>query len=261
MTELELRTAVVATIKSWHGAKKGSNIHKKIIDTYNSQSPLPRNIKMTYNLAWCAATVSASFIANNLADIMPTECSCNMMITLCQQKGIWVENDAYIPKIGDVIFYDFDDSGVGDCTGIADHVGIVTKVQNNKIYVEEGNKSNAVGERILPVNGRYIRGFATPDYASKAEKTIPISKPISNQKGGTCMIELNELKKGSKGNQVKTLQILLNAKLEKVKGYVKLLVDGDFQSKTEAAVKLYQKIYGLYVDGIVFEKTWNSLLK
>ena len=256
MTELELRNAVVNTIKSWHGAKMGSETHKKIIDTYNSQSSLPRGVKMTYTYSWCAATVSAAFITCNLTDIMPLECSCNEMIKLCNQKGIWIEDDAYIPKIGDVIFYDWDDSGKGDCKGQAEHVGIVIDVKSNKIYVEEGNKNNAVGEKVLAINGRYIRGFATPDYASKADKSTPISKPISNQNGGTCMIELNELKKGSKGNQVKTLQRLLNAV-----NSANLYIDGSFGDKTLQAVKAYQKKKGLYVDGIVGVKTWNSLLK
>lgn len=260
--EKQLRMKVANTIKGWHGAKMGSDIHKKIIDTYNSQISLPRGFKMTYSAPWCAATVSSAFLANNLADIMPTECSCNEMIILCQQQGIWVENDAYVPKVGDVIFYDLDDTGKGDNTGQADHVGLVTDVVGKTIHVEEGNKSKAVGERLLKINGRYIRGYAVPNYASKADsESEPITLSTTVSKGGTCMIELNELKKGSKSNQVKNLQILLNAKLEKVKGYVKLLVDGDFQSKTEAAVRLYQKLYGLYIDGIVFEKTWTSLLK
>ena len=260
MTEKESRMMVANTIKGWHGAKKGSTTHKRIIDLYNSYYLLPRGAKMSYSAPFCAATLSAAFIVCNLTDIMPVECSCNEMIKLCKQKGIWIEDDAYIPQIGDVIFYDWDDAGNGDCTGQADHVGLVTDVVGKIIHVEEGNKNNAVGERLIAINGRYIRGYATPDYASKAD-SVTETNNINTSKGETCMIELYELKKGSKGNQVKTLQILLNAKLEKVKGYVKLLVDGDFQTKTEAAVKIYQKMMGLYVDGVVFDKTWTSLLK
>lgn len=39
----------------------------------------------------------------------------------------------------------------------------------------------------------------------------------------------------------------------------KLIVDGDFSWRTEAAVKLYQKQHGLRVDGIVGVETWKSL--
>jgi peptidoglycan hydrolase-like protein with peptidoglycan-binding domain len=38
-----------------------------------------------------------------------------------------------------------------------------------------------------------------------------------------------------------------------------LRIDGDFASKTETAVKLYQKHHALRIDGIVDAKTWASL--
>ena len=37
-------------------------------------------------------------------------------------------------------------------------------------------------------------------------------------------------------------------------------VDGDFGSRTEAAIKLFQKRHGLEQDGIVGPKTWRQLL-
>src|SRR5690606_28497697 len=38
-------------------------------------------------------------------------------------------------------------------------------------------------------------------------------------------------------------------------------IDGIFGAKTEAAVKAYQKRYGLVVDGVVGQKTWGQLAK
>ena len=58
---------------------------------------------------------------------------------------------------------------------------------------------------------------------------------------------------GSKGSDVKTLQELLNQN-----GY-SLDTDGVFGSKTQAAVKDYQKKSGLSVDGIVGKNTWGAL--
>ncbi len=58
---------------------------------------------------------------------------------------------------------------------------------------------------------------------------------------------------GSSGNDVKTLQEYLNNN-----GY-NLTVDGQFGSKTQAAVRDYQKNNGLSVDGIVGTNTWGSL--
>jgi peptidoglycan hydrolase-like protein with peptidoglycan-binding domain len=68
-------------------------------------------------------------------------------------------------------------------------------------------------------------------------------------------IELSVLRKGNKGEQVKTLQRLLNAFGEN------LAVDGSFGSLTQAALKSYQKKNNLQVDGICGEKSWESLLK
>lgn len=168
MTENELREKVVNTAIKYLGCKESDGSHKKIIDIYNEHKPLARGYKVTYKDAWCATFVSAVSILCELTDIMPTECSCGAMITLYQKLGKWVENDAYVPKIGDILMYDWDDNGVGDNTGAPDHVGIVTKVSGTTITVIEGNKSDAVAYRTMTVNGKYIRGYCTPDYASKA---------------------------------------------------------------------------------------------
>ena len=68
-------------------------------------------------------------------------------------------------------------------------------------------------------------------------------------------IELSVLQRGSKGEQVKTLQRLLNAFGSK------LTVDGSFGGLTQSALKDYQKANTLEVDGICGEKSWESLLK
>ena len=101
-------------------------------------------------------------------DIIPTECGCDEMIKLFKKLNSWVENDSYIPKPGDIIFYDWQDNGIGDNIGAADHVGIVENVINNVIVVIEGNKNNAVERREIQINGRYIRGFGVPKYTSAA---------------------------------------------------------------------------------------------
>ena len=102
------------------------------------------------------------------------------MVELFRALGEWQESDSRTPSPGDVIFYDWDDSGAGDCTGWPDHVGIVEGVDGGKITVIEGNKNNAVGRRVLAVDGRYIRGYGVPRYeeesgedaAGSAAKTV-----------------------------------------------------------------------------------------
>lgn len=168
MTEKELRQKPVDYLAQYVGIKEGSVEHKAILAVLNN-SGLCKRYKMTVNDAWCATAVSAAYIASRLADIFPcVECSCGNMIELARKAGIWVENDAYVPKTGDAILYDWGDSGKGDCTGWPDHVGLVASVSGNTIRVIEGNMSNTVGYRNLAVNGRYIRGFITPKFSTKA---------------------------------------------------------------------------------------------
>ncbi len=181
MTEQELRNKVVQTARSYLGSKEADGSHRKIIDGYNAHKPLARGYLVKYTDAWCATFVSFVGIVCGLTDIMPTECGCGAMIDLYKKKGRWQENDAYRPQPADVIMYDWDDNGAGDCTGYPEHVGIVEAVDGNTITVIEGNMSDKVGERKLQVNGRYIRGYCLPDYAGKAG-----SVPSGNHSSGSA---------------------------------------------------------------------------
>ncbi len=162
------RGEIVQAATSWEGRKESDGSHKIIIDIYNGHSPLARGYRVKYTDPWCAAFASAVAISAGYTDIIPTECSCAKMIELFQALGRWVEDDTYVPQPGDYIFYDWQDSGEGDNVGCPDHVGIVTMLTGNSLRVIEGNKDNAVGYRDMEVNGKYIRGYGVPDYASKA---------------------------------------------------------------------------------------------
>jgi lysozyme len=108
---------------------------------------------------------------------MPTECGCPGMVRLYQEIGRWAEDDAYIPSPGDVIFYDWQDTGYGDNAGQPDHVGIVTACDGQTMTIIEGNCDNAVKTRSLAVNARFIRGYGVPDFASKADDAEPQPEP------------------------------------------------------------------------------------
>jgi len=171
MTENQLRQKAADTINAWVGAVKGSAKHLDILDTYNSYRPLARGYKVQVKDAYCAATVSAAYIRAGIAGDTGTECGVEEFVKAAQKRGIWVENDAHIPRIGDACVYDWDDSGVGDCIGYADHIGIVTEVRDGTFVVTEGNMSGGkVGKRTMAVNGRYIRGFICPDFGAIARK-------------------------------------------------------------------------------------------
>ena len=107
------RQNFVNTAASFIGCKEADGSHRQIIDIYNAHKPLARGYAVKYTDAWCATFVSAMAIKCGLTDIIPTECGCGQMIRLFQKLGEWQENDAYTPQPGDVIFYDWQDSGVG----------------------------------------------------------------------------------------------------------------------------------------------------
>ena len=238
------REKVVATAKSYVGCKESNGSHKKIIDLYNSHKPLARGYKVKYTDQWCATFVSAVSIACGLTDIMPTECSCSKMIELYKKLGCWKEADNYVPSPGDLIMYDWEDSGSGDNTGQPNHVGIVASVEGTSIIVIEGNKSEAVAYRAMTVNGKYIRGYCVPNYA----KIAPVAAVTH------VNVKVPSLRQKSTGGAVKALQAILTAAGHST------VVDGSFGPATEKSVKAYQKARGLTVDGVCGEQTWTSLL-
>ena len=172
---------ILDVARGWLGCKESNGTHKKIIDVYNAHKPLARGYKVKYTDSWCATFVSACAIKVGYTDIIPLECSCNQMINGFKKIGRWCEDDAHVPSPGDVIFYDWQDKGVGDNKGSSDHVGIVEKVEGNIITVIEGNKSDAVGRRKLQVNGRYIRGYGLPKYDAKVTNTSAAPAPSKPQ--------------------------------------------------------------------------------
>lgn len=65
---------------------------------------------------------------------------------------------------------------------------------------------------------------------------------------------MKTLKKGSKGEEVKQLQTMLNAL-----GYDCGVADGSFGANTDKAVRAFQQKEGLLIDGIVGKQTWTLL--
>ena len=164
--EKKQRAKIIKTARSYLGAQQGSAKHKKIIDTFNKVKP--DGWPMTYTAFWCAASVSAwsieTFGKDKAKKYFPLSANCETIIKKAKSMKIWKESDAYTPEPGDWILYDWDDNGKGDNKGGPDHVGLVEEVKGKAIRVIEGNKNKAVGQRVINLNGRYIRGFVIPKY-------------------------------------------------------------------------------------------------
>ena len=67
------------------------------------------------------------------------------------------------------------------------------------------------------------------------------------------------LRTGSSGSAVEQLQFWLNTISQYVSSIPSVTVDGRFGSRTAAAVRAFQRRYGLTVDGVVGEATWNAV--
>ena len=279
MTEKQLRSNVVSVMKGWLGWSEANGKFKRIIDIYNDYKPLARDYKVKYTDAWCATAVSAAFIKAGLTDIGFTECSCNRMITLYKAKGRWEERDSYVPKIGDIIMYDWQDNGVGDNVGSADHVGLVTAINGTNLTVIEGNKNEAVAYRSININGKYIRGYCLPDYASKADKAVETISTSTYSKEVFIRdvqkafgITVDGLAGPETINSTITLSAVLNRKHEVIRAVQRRLaalgytsvgkIDGIAGVKFTQAVKEFQKKNGCIVDGEITArgKTWKKLL-
>ena len=152
MTERE-NVAYVA--RACLGTAEGSARHKTIVDIFNMYYKGGYMLKITD--AWCAAFVSAVYIAAGLPDRIPIECSCGRMWEKGSKKELTRDRE-YEPKVGDIIFYDF------ARIGITNHVGIVSDILDGKrIRVIEGNHNDIVGYRNIPRDYLYTFGYIAPN--------------------------------------------------------------------------------------------------
>lgn len=169
--ERELREQIVATAESWLDTAEGSRQHREILEIYNSHEPLAQGYEVKEEDNWCATFASAVAIQCDATGIVPTECGCQRQIGLWQEIGRWEEDDNYLPLPGDYIYYAWDeDFTFGDCTGWADHVGIVVGTAGPLIKVIEGNRDDSVTYRIILRGNWQIRGYGLPDYYALSEQ-------------------------------------------------------------------------------------------
>ena len=219
------------------------------------------NISGFYNgkkngFAWCDVFVDWCFVqAYGVENAKKLLCQPNKSLGAgCKYSMQYYKNKGQLkssPKIGDQIFFK-------NSSGEISHTGLVVNVDKTYVYTIEGNTSTVSGVvangggvcgKKYKLNYSRIAGYGRPQYDA--------SQVIENTaEGGVCTMELDVLKKGSKGNSVRALQILLNGN-----NYSCGLVDGDFGTGTYNAVVQFQKANKLEADGIVGAKTWNKLLK
>ena len=240
----------VGQMQAWIGRNEYDGSHKPIIDIYNAHKPLARGYKVKYTDQWCDTCISACFINLNAVDaIGGTECGVEEHVKLFKNAGIWIEDGTITPVPGDIIVFNWDDTTQPN-DGYSDHIGIVEKVSGSTITTIEGNYHDAVARRQIPVGYGQVRGYARPKYAAsstpvetKPAKTETVAAPKSH----------STIRRGSKGEDVKTLQKMLNQLGSN------LAIDGDFGYKTYAAFTYFQHKNGLKVDGVCGPLSWAKL--
>ena len=114
---MEQRLEYALTAARWLGTREGSAEHRRILEVYNSIRPLPRGYAVKESDAWCAAFVSAAAVMAGVAHLLPLECSCVRIVEQAMDMGIWQERDDYVPKIGELVLYNWDARGSGDVNG------------------------------------------------------------------------------------------------------------------------------------------------
>ena len=115
---------------------------------------------------WCACFVS--WCANECgyldAGVIPRTAGCISGSNWFKDRGLWQDN-SYEPRPGDIIYFDWDEKGSsGPQDGLADHVGIVERVENGMVYTVEGNSGDSCRENRYAIGHYEIYGYGTPAY-------------------------------------------------------------------------------------------------
>ena len=112
-----------------------------------------------YRVEWCAIFVS--WVADQCgyldAGVLPKTAGVRPYVDWFKERGQWQGRD-FEPTPGDIVFFDWESDG------LADHVGIVEKVENGLVYTVEGNTGDRCAERRYTLGAVSIYGYGLPLY-------------------------------------------------------------------------------------------------
>ena len=149
------------------------------------------------------------------------------------------EAAGYLPKCGDLIFYDFTGTNQN-----WNHVGLVLYVENDMVYSIEGNINKCTSIRRHYLSDATIRGYGIPKYRDSDPNAFCMLKyPVPQR----------TIKLGDGGEDVKWLQCALVHL-----GYP-APADGYFGTNTQRLLKRLQANNGLQQDGICGSVTRSAV--
>jgi len=214
---------------------------------------------MDVGAAWCAAFVcwcfqkaygvsNAKGLLGGNFDDYTVACA-----QLYKNKNAYHKRGTCTPKPGWQIFFT---NGTRIC-----HTGLVYKVANGVVYTVEGNTS--AGSQVIPNGGAVckksyaltnsrIDGYGAPLYGGKKYGATSTAKKTTAT--ASSSVPKPTLRTGSSGDSVVKLQTCLNKIVN-----TNLNKDGAFGAKTKAALEKFQSKYGLKVDGIYGQKSYEKL--
>jgi hypothetical protein len=223
---------VLNVAKSQLGYIEGKNNHTKYGAWYGID-----------NAPWCAMFVSWCFCeaGQPLPPIQSPKgyAYCPSGVNYFKKIGQYHKT----PKVGDIVFFDWQ----GD--GVADHTGLVLEIKNSHLITIEGNTSihnQSNGGQVMK-RSRMLHnccGFGRPNYDEPSK--------VNGQHlfDGTY---LRLRTPNMEGEKIRLIQLEL-----KRHGYL-IDADGMFGNQTHAAVRKFQEAKHLEDDGIIGMQTWEEL--
>lgn len=152
----------IANCEKYLGCKESNGSHRKIIDIFNSSKL--KTFSVSYSDAWCAAFISAMAVETGMDKLIPISANCDEMYKKGTIMGISIPKSSWIPKVGDIIFYDW------NVNGELDHVGAVKSIDGSGITVIEGNKNDSVAYRNINYKNGTITKILRPRYETETVK-------------------------------------------------------------------------------------------
>ncbi|MCD8085450.1 MAG: peptidoglycan-binding protein [Clostridiales bacterium] len=163
-------------------------------------------------------------ITNGIDSAVKTECDCSSLVRACVKYALGTDPGNFTTLTEAATLAD---------TGLFEEKTAYTSQTATPVYNGDVLVTKTKGHTVIVVSGN------------------PRSTTTTTTEEAH---DMDTLRNGDTGQQVTVLQKLLNQMGSS------LTEDGDFGSKTEAAVKSYQKKQGLTQDGICGPKTWAAIL-
>ncbi|MBR3835761.1 MAG: CHAP domain-containing protein [Clostridia bacterium] len=143
---------------------------------YGASFGAPTGEWCAYFVSWCATQAGIP------TSIVPRLGNCAASVKWYKKHSVFYSGSSgYVPKAGDIVFYNW--SG-GET---AKHVGIVTGVSGKTLYTIEGNTGDGRGydclSRTRSLTANYIVGYGVPAYNDA--KTYSESHYFGNSNGGS----------------------------------------------------------------------------